>query len=586
MSVFGPKPPARAVQDSTELERVLAIPRRVWTPEQARDLAQRLTSALAMPPTQGCPKECPCEGRGFMTLRPIQAIALLEMTQWDGGLFPIRVGGGKTLINFLAPRMFANKSRPLSLLPAHLIQKTRRELKALRRHWIIPAFLRFESYQMLSQVNAAGMLQAYEPDLIIADECHYLKNPSAACTKRVSRYVKEHRHDTALVLMSGTMITRSIKDFAHLSSWALKKTNPLPERFEVLEEWARAMDVNIAEHRRLAPGGLDALRAHPTENIRQAFRRRVVQSPGVVATQEPPLPIGLEIRSHEAQLDPVLKEAYKTLRRDWTTPDQWPIEDGVAMWRHARELSNGFYSVWDPRPPDDWREARADWFRTSRYLIAHNRRNLDTEKQVRLAVLKGQYPEALPYWEKWDKIRDTFDPNAVPVWVSNKTVQWIVDWAKGCGGPALLWTNRPALGHRLEEFGIPYYGQKGLDSRGRFIEDHQGTCALSIDANKEGRNLQHRWHRNLVLDIPPNGARWEQMLGRTHRDGQPSSVVNVDVLFGCLEDVEAFWRAVKLSWATEDYMGQAQKLCHANLEDVLDVATASGYKGDQWRKTS
>lgn len=567
-------PNQRSVQHSSEVERVLAIPRREWSHAQALDLAERLTAALKT-------KD------GTMSLRPIQAVALVEAAQWDGGLFPIRVGGGKTLITVLLPRMFRHKTRPLILLPAHLIDKTHRELRELRKHWIIPAFLRFESYQKLSRINAAGMLESYEPDLIIADEAHYLKNPSAACTKRVARYLKPRRNEVATVLLSGTFINRSIREYAHLSSWALKKTNPLPEGFDVLDEWSRALDVNVAAHRRLAPGALSALRAHPVEDIRKAFRRRFVQSPGVVATQEPPLDIGLEISSVTVELPPELKTAYKTLRDEWTTPDEWPVEDGVAMWRHARELSNGFYSVWDPRPPDDWREARTEWARTSREIIKNNRRNLDTELQVRRAVSQGLYPFASRALQAWEKIGPTFKPNSIPVWVSDRTVEMIV----GRADRTLLWTDRPALGQRLEELaGIPYYGQKGLDSRGNFIEDHDpdrlGSAVVSIDANKEGRNLQHRWYKNMILDVPPNGKRWEQMLGRTHRDGQPESVVKVEVLFGCIEDVLGFWRAVEDSAFAEDMSGQAQKLCHADLEKVLDSEVAACQKGDQWRKVT
>lgn len=564
-----------AVQTSPELERVLRIPRRVWTVSQAQELADRLTAALRTP-------------HGTMALRPIQAVSLVEAAQWDGGIFPIRVGGGKTLISVLLPRMFAHKTRPLILLPAHLIQKTKRDLRELRKHFVIPAFLRLESYQKLSRVGSAQMLESYEPDMIIADEAHYLKNPSAACTRRVGRYIKPRRDGVTCVFMSGTFMNRSIREFSHLSSWALKRTNPLPEDFHALDEWSRALDVNVAVHRRLAPGALGRLRETPTEPIRSAFRRRFVQSPGVVATQEPPLDIGLDITSHAIDLDPALRAAYRTLRDDWTTPDGWAIEDATALWRHARELANGFYSVWDPRPPEAWREARTCWFRTVREILRNNRRGLDTELQVRQAVEKGLYPAAYRSLARWREIGPMFKPNARPVWVSDRTVGWIVDFASAGPSP-LLWTDRPALGRRISEVsGWPYYGQKGLDARGRFVEDHdpgRSPAILSIDANKEGRNLQHRWHRNIVLDVPPNGKRWEQMLGRTHRDGQEQPVVTADVLFGCIEDVTAFWRAVDDSGFAETMSGQAQKLCHADLEKVLAAEKAACLKGDQWRKT-
>jgi hypothetical protein len=559
----------RGVQDSQELRRIADVPRRVWEPTVAQEWADRWTQALRR------------EG-GTMSLRPIQAIALSEIAQWGGGFFPIRVGGGKTLISLLAPRVVPQCARPLLLLPAHLRDKTRNEMRALREHWKLPAFLRIESYQMLSRVNGAELLTNYAPDLIICDEAHYLKNPGAACTKRMARYLRANR-EAVSVFMSGTITKRSIRDFAHLASWALGDLSPAPADFNVLDEWSRALDVNVAEHRRLSPGALRRL--GPGPEIRKVYRDRLVETPGVVATQEGPLPIELRIKSHSVQLDPIVEEAYRTLREMWTTPDDWPVEDGVAMWRHARELSSGFYSKWDPRPPEDWRDARREWASMCRDLISSNRRNLDTELQVRMAVLKDYAPHARPTLDRWLEIQPTFEPNAVAVWVSDRTVDWIANRVRGTR--TLVWTERPALGLRLaEKHGLPYYANLGVDARtGRQVEQHgDGPAVLSIDANAIGRNLQ-KWNKNLIVDVPPNGAKWEQMLARTHRDGQASPVVDVDVLFGCIEDVRGFWRAVEDSEYAEDMTGQAQKLVHADLEDVEAVETAERRNGPAWQKS-
>lgn len=576
-----------AVQDSIELRRIVALPRRSWTPALAESWADRWTDALARPARTDCPPECVCGGAGSMRLKPIQAIALSEIAQLGGGLLPIRVGGGKTLISLLAARALPHVQRPLLLLPAALRDRTRDELRAYRRHWNLPHLLRIESYQALSRVSGADLLDAYAPDLIFADEGHLLKNPSAACTRRVARYLRGARDACSFVAASGTITKRSIRDFAHLSAWSLRKASPAPADYDALDEWSRALDVNVIEHRRLAPGALDALQA-PGEDVRRAYRRRLVETPGVVATQDDPLPIDLVVRSHVLDLDPALSEAYDRLRSDWTTPDEWPIEDGVAMWRHARELASGFYSRWDPRPPDDWRDARREWAATVREILGSNRRQLDTELQVRLAVPE-HYRHALPALERWTRIAPTFEPNAVPVWLSDRTMHWIAEWARA-NGPALLWTERPAIGERLSALhGLPYYGNLGIDRlTGRSIEAHDprtGSAVVSIDANSTGRNLQ-AWSRNLVIDVQPNGARWEQMLGRTHRDGQKAGAVFVDVLFGCIEDVTGFWRAVRDSSYAEDMTGQAQKLTHADLEAVEDEDQACQRSGAQWTRTN
>ncbi len=626
----------RGVQDTAELRRIAEIPRRVWHPADARSIADRWTDALARPSRTDCDDKCVCGGSGTMTLKPIQGVALSEIAQYNGGLFPIRVGGGKTLITLLASRVLPHVKRPLLLLPAHLIEKTEREKRLYRRHWQLSAFLRVESYQLLSRVSGATLLEEYKPDLILADEAHMLKNTTAACTKRLGRYLKaaatEDPPGVPLVILSGTFTKRSVKDFAHLSAWSLRGLSPipLPKYWSVLDEWSRALDVNVAEHRRMSPGAMETLQESPDENIRVAYQRRLVQTPGVVATQEGPLPIGLKITSHVVPIDPVVRKAYETLRQDWTTPDDWPIEDGVAMWRHARELSSGFYSVWDPRPPDAWRDARREWAQAAREVIAHNQRRIDTELQARLAVddtpgrwvertrlgcecdepghdgccmecgaapetvriwirpSPSLYPWALPALRRWQAIAPTFEPNAVPVWISDRTVQWVAKWAETA--PGLIWTERPAFGQRLAALtGMPYYANLGIDAEtGRSLESHDpadGSCVVSIEANSVGRNLQ-RWNRNLITDVQPNGAKWEQLLARSHRDGQKAEEVTADVLFGCIEDVDGFWRAVRDSQYAEDMTGQAQKLTHADLEGVEEVEHARLREGPQWSKVS
>lgn len=562
-----------AVQGSADLERVLRLPRRRWTPEQTAHLVQTLTAALRTP-------------RGTATLFPLQAISLAEIAQWGGLLAPIPVGGGKTLTSLLAPRMLPHVRRPLLTLPAHLIEKTEREEREYRKQWVLPPFVRKESYQTLSRVGAADFLDTYRPDLIILDEAHYAKNPRAAVTRRIGRYLRERRGEVALVVLTGTIFGRSLRDFAHLAAWALPRTNPLPDDWMALDEWCRALDVDVPAHRRLAPGELARFRSDPLEEVRVAYGRRLYETPGVVMSQDPPLPIPLRIRSHIAPLCAAQEDAIARLRRTWETPDGELAEDGVAVWRHARELATGFYSVWVPRPPDAWRDARREWARTCRDILAHNQRDIDTELQ--LIQNLQYYPDAGEVWADWQRIAPTFAPNPVPHWISDETLGWIVKWARE--RPGLIWTDRPAVGERLRELaGLPYYGEDGVDVRtGRYVESHDprsGSAVLSRRANESGRNLQ-AWSRSLVVDVPASGSSWEQLIGRTHRQGQKAPVVEVDVLLGVREDVEAFWRARGRATGAQEITGQPQKLMYADLEGFLDLDTVATWSEPRWRKTT
>jgi hypothetical protein len=538
-----------AVQDSPDVRRVAALPRREWAPDQAALLAERMTAALRTP-------------GGSWTLRPVQAVALAELAQGPGALLPIRVGGGKTLISLLAGTVTGAR-RPLLLLPAHLREKTLREYSELREHWRLPGYVRIESYQQLSTAASATMLEDYAPDLLICDEAHYLKNPKAACTRRVRRYMEAAGPDCRFVAMSGTITKRSIKDFAHLALWALHTGSPAPTHYRAIEEWSLALDAKVPDGRRLDPGALARL---------GRFRDRLVQTPGVVATQEAPLPIPLVIRGELLEVPPVCERALAQLRETWETPDGHPLTDGISAWRHAQELALGFYYRWNPRPPDWWLLPRKAWAGTCREVLATNRRNLDTEYQVVLAVRDGFYPHAREVLDAWHSVRDRFEPNVEPVWLSDHAVNRIASWM--AEGPGIVWTAHRALGHR---FGALYYGAEGLNSEGRPIESHPPNVPLvaSVAANGTGRNLQ-AWNRNLIASAPPSGSTWEQLLGRTHREGQRAPEVSADVLLGCVESLDGFWRAVDDAAYAEEVTGQAQKLTHADTDGVPDTAPTFG----------
>ena len=167
-----------SVRGTSELARILAIPRRGSSAEDfGRSIAPQLTALLKTP-------------QGTQSLRAMQACALHDIGVYGGAFCPLGVGEGKTLITLLAPYVL-NAQRPLLLLPANLIEKTERDRRRLSEHWRIPNNIRLFSYEMLGRVQSAGELEVYAPDLILADECHKLKNRHAAVTRRVTRWMKQ-----------------------------------------------------------------------------------------------------------------------------------------------------------------------------------------------------------------------------------------------------------------------------------------------------------------------------------------------------------------------------------------------------------
>ena len=48
----------------------------------------------------------------------------------------------------------------------------------------------------------------------------------------------------------------------------------------------------------------------------------------------------------------------RSLATGWRTPDDWDLMMATEVWRVANELALGLHYVWDPRPPEEWRNAR------------------------------------------------------------------------------------------------------------------------------------------------------------------------------------------------------------------------------------
>lgn len=564
--------------DSPEFQRILRIPRRTWTPEAAETLRQRMTAVLRTP-------------EGTQELRVSQAISLAEIGTQGGGFFPIRVGGGKTLISLLAAYVLGAK-RPLLMMPAALLARTQRDMGPLMKEWLIPRSIRPMSYQFLSQEANANVLEFWRPDLIICDEGHKLKNRRAACTRRVKKFLEKYP-ETKFVVLSGTMQKHGLRDYAHLLRWSLKQNATVPANEGELEQWAEILDEGI-QFRRLRPGVLlklctaeDELGNDETKAARLGFQRRLLETPGVYATPGDQVACSLQISTIRYQANAATEANFSKLRREWTTPDGWTLALAPHVWAKARELALGFHHIWDPRPPEKWLNARKAWAKYVRDVLSHSR-HLDSELQVWNAVRRGEYgdPEGEELQAAWAEIKDTFTPHVKAVWHDDTALQLSKNWIQQ--GPGIVWVEHVLFGEKLASLtGCEYFGSQGVNSKGRPIEDEKGDRAIiaSIQANGTGRNLQHAFSRNLITSLPQGADILEQLIGRTHRDGQKADEVTVEFLVGCAEHLEGFWKARADAEMARDTMGQPQKLLLADI-DVPPVDEMRTWPGSRWTRTA
>lgn len=576
-----------SVTHSKEFERIAALPRR--QPRDWEQIALELTALLKTP-------------EGTMTLRPIQAQALVEMGEQRGLFGSIVVGGGKTLISLLSPYVF-DADRAILFLPAALVQKTVNESRVLAKHWRI-RMPRLISYDEMGREAAEQLLQGQRPDLIIGDEIHRLKNWKAGVTRRVARYMRQNP-ETPMVVMSGTVMKKTLQDFAHIVQWTHKDAAPVPLNDGELEEWANALDEGINPLRRTDPGPLvDWCPEHtPTPEepyldeltrARRGFHDRFTSTPGVVATSTENVACSLYINILEYETNAATEANFATLRRDWATPDEWDIGEAAVAWMYARELAIGLHYVWDPRPIQAWRDARKAWNGYVRAALSKSR-TLDTEKTVVTALEDGRLDDAdgrevLATWRKI-QIESGFVINPDFHWHDDAALDVCVKWAKK--GPGIIWVEHTFFGKELSKrTGLPYFGAKGLDVNGRNLSDlvesindkreKPGVILASVAACGTGFNLQP-WRRNLITAVPAGAATWEQLLGRTHRPGQMADDIEVDVMIGCREHWEGWERAVAGAQAIQDTLGQPQKLILADRNFRFDIRIKSGQR---WSKQS
>ncbi len=582
----------KPVKNSAELRRVIGLPRRSFTREQAEAAAEEYTNLLVTAAGR----------RAGARLKPWQGFVLKDFFEFGGTFFLGPVGVGKTLIAMLA-FVVADARRGVLCVPASLRKKTLDDMARYAKHWELPSPPpRLVTYKELTSESNVFLLDAVQPDALVLDECDALKNHGASMVKRIGRFIddaayaqEEGRGPGCKVLAeSGTPGRLSILDYSHILTWCLKGDAPVPVGPHGPAEtatWAAAIDEKVARFGQRP--GVGALRLFWDDTAREveghwtsrnerlidqetlvakaraAFRERLVSAPGVIIVDEDSCDQPLTIEQVLAPEDPILDEHYVTFKREWLTPDGRPLSDALSIDRSDGELGTGLVLHWDPKPADtphgeEWlmkRTAFCTFVREKIERSARAARPLDTE-----AAVANAYPEE-EVVIAWREIKPKFVPNSVPMWLSPSVVQFVARLA--LASPMLVWCKNQAFADRLAlATGLTVYAAKGESADGRSVDEAppDRSAILTFDANMRGRNLQ-MFCDNLFVN-PPQSARYiEQAIGRTHRFGQERPV-RARWLMTSGRVFQAFDRA----WAEAEFVrettGVVQKLLRAEVNRV------------------
>lgn len=544
------------VEWSPDLSRILALPRRPAPDLTA--ISAELTARLKKP-------------EGAQRLRPHQAWALWEAPQVNGCIGIISVGGGKSLVGMLMPMVMPNCRRAILFIPPALRGQFARDWEFYGQHWNLPNLadgrwfipgrpvLHVVPYSELSNPKKGPeVFNRIKPDLVLADEAHNFRHVrNASKTRRLLNFFA-NSPDTRFCGWSGTLTASSIRDYAHLFALALGDKSPVPLHPPTVAEWANAIDPGEFLYN---SGALLRL-CNEGEEVRSGYRRRLVETAGVVATKESDIAASVVFYKQTSPTMPAQLEEYlRNLRKPpsmggWVRPDGEEFTEAIQVYECARQLACGVYYRWrfpKGEPPEliqEWFAKRQSYNRELRARLSYARPYMDSPHLCKMAAARfynggcsgcqrgPEEPhqkgcpdiEKQPLWESdtwadWSKIEKAVYHETEAVWVSNYLLEDATKWLRA---PGIVWTEHTAVGHRLSKLtGLPYYG--GGKEAARLISNEDGRRGViaNIDAHGTGRNLQHAFYRNLFLTVCSSAALLEQAIGRTHRDGQKEDEVEV-----------------------------------------------------------
>lgn len=520
--------------------------------------------------------------RGDFRFFPVQVAMIHHWNTFRGGFFPVNAGAGKTFASLaIAQHAFRQGYRKVMLLvpPTLVPQLTQRGIPQAREffgfdlavhvlHGVMANRRRAISqnadcglfvlpYSLLQGKGVEEVLANVAPQLIIADEAHYLKNRRSARTRRLWHAMAEH--EPRMVAMSGTITSRSIVDYAHIIRACLGDYSPLPVKAQTVAEWALVLDakhlvtdeglrllepvVRWANQRLVVPVALDQ------EGCRAAYAERLNTCPGVVVSKEDAVGATLIIENEKPEKapSPVVLDLMRQVEEDWQTPDGDEI--GYAIHKHAwhTQLTTGFYYrlLWpEPLTPEaeeilarakEHHEARQVYHRLlRRFLNAGHTPGLDTDGRVATAILNGntgllphELVEAYRYMRSLE-FEGMPERVSVPVRLCDYKIRHAAEWARH-HKRGIIWFRHTEVGRWLAE-AIPEatFVPSGAAHSSVFLEKgiEKRLCIASYESHGTGKDLQF-WDRQLFVQWPRGATQAEQTVARLHRYGQQSDEVVV-----------------------------------------------------------
>ena len=561
---------------------------------------------------------------GEFRMFPEQVKAMIDFDQYGSLFAPVAVGRGKTLISVLCAndaRTKFGKKKILLLSPSHLVGQLRTiELPKYRKHTSInvPFFWLAQmtakkrmleaksnqagcyvlSYNNLSGKEGAEMLLAIQPDIVIGDEIHRVLSTVSARGRRFREMLK--LYSPSLVCLSGTMTQKSPKDYHLAATHALQERCFLPRPASQNEEWSKIIDSNAENADQYPQGqapqakGIEKLVSWYNEQfpekvtkdfvgVREAFKKRMHTTPGVVASKADTLGTSLcvsniPITKKERESRPgweQLQKLINNLVNLWQAPNGDELEHAMHIWRYRYELEGigGYNDLSWPiiekvmkrrgvskdeaedlmgRSKDHHTQQQEYYRQLRKWISSRAKTGFDTPMLIGGDMYHHGDKHVGPLlYQAWLAERDAKFDGIIErdksfVRVCDFRIKKVVEWAKQQHKKtpdqgALVWYDNQGVGvwlaEAFKEADLPYlHCSAGKEGLAKLTDDTKKDhfALATFNAFNEGLNIQGIHSRMLYTQWPRQAKIMEQSIGRLHRPGQPADEVQIYGSF-CLE---------------------------------------------------
>lgn len=350
------------------------------------------------------------EAGDLIAFRQVQSQMFDALQDAPGGFFAVGTGHGKSYVACLAGSVMPDVDRVIVFTLPSAKPDMEGFYLYLRKYFNVPKNFEVHTVNSLSTPRPGEDLDLIEAiflrqnipaerTLIVFDEVHKIKNPKASRSLRVLRFLQKYPN-VRVVVLSGSMLSTSVRDCAHLAWAALREKSPFPRNFGVddatandalLACWAECLDVDgeptPADWQQVMPlwdwayeGKLNMVDYRGAERqklLRLALQKRLRSCPGVVVSQEQALDgVALVLAGIDHKDIDIPEEVERKLdlvRSGISPNEEDELADASAGWPVLRQLAQGFYYVWDwpgGVKDADWILARKRWNSAVRNEIA------------------------------------------------------------------------------------------------------------------------------------------------------------------------------------------------------------------------